>query len=170
MSIGDEDGRRSTVLLYDDSYMICKTIESSLQQWNIEVEVVRSAQVLFEKLENDVADHPEDEKIEKTGASSRKGRQSLRENFLAFAQKHKLVSEDGLNFLGAVKAKRKTRSGSVARGTSGGSAEKKSKEHAPVEVHKILPAMLLLTWPAAAKSSAVVSPNASAFTREERRG
>ena len=70
---------------------------------------------------------------------------------MAFAQKQKLVSEDGSTFLGAVKAKRKTRSGSVARSTDGGSAEKKPKEHTPVEVHKILPPMLLLTWPAAAK-------------------
>lgn len=151
MSIGDEDGRRSTVLLYDDSYMICKTIESSLQQWNIEVEVVRSAQVLFEKLGNDVAEHPEDEKNRKYGCIIAQRSPKFERELLAFAQKHKLVSEDGLNFLGAVKAKRKTRSGSVARGTSGGSAEKKSKEHTPVEVHKILPAMLLLTWPAAAK-------------------
>lgn len=151
MSIGDENGRRSTALVYDESHMICKTIESSLQQWCIEVEVVTSAQSLFEKLRKDVAAHPEDEKNRKYGCVIAQRSPKFERELLAFAQKQKLVSEDGSTFLGAVKAKRKTRSGSVARSTDGGSAEKKPKEHTPVEVHKILPAMLLLTWPAAAK-------------------
>ncbi|CAL6274209.1 unnamed protein product [Bathycoccus prasinos] len=142
MSIGDENGRRSTVLVYDESHMICKTIESSLQQWCIEVEVVTSAQSLFEKLRKDVAAHPEDEKNRKYGCVIAQRSPKFERELLAFAQKQKLV-----------RLRRNVRRGLVP------SPEvqmvvppkKKPKEHTPVEVHKILPAMLLLTWPAAAK-------------------
>jgi len=151
MSIGEDDGRRSTVLVYDESHMICKTIESSLKQWSIDAEVVTSAQSLFEKLGEDIAAHPEDEKNRKYGCIIAQRSPKFERELLVFGQRHKLVSEDGLNFLGAVKAKRKTRAGSVVRGTGDGSAEKKPKEHVQMEVRKFLPAMLLLTWPAAAK-------------------
>jgi PAS domain S-box-containing protein len=65
MSIGKND-LRSTILIFDESRMICKTIESSLKQWNIKTDVVSSAQKLFEKLDSDIEEHP-NEKNRKYG-------------------------------------------------------------------------------------------------------
>jgi len=144
MSIGKND-LRSTILIFDESRMICKTIESSLKQWNIKTDVVSSAQKLFEKLDSDIEEHP-NEKNRKYGCIIAQRSLKFERELIEFGQKHKLISDDGQQFLGAPKTKRKTRK-------SNSSANEKSpkEKNAPLEVAKVFPAMILLTWPAAAK-------------------